>query len=428
MRFKWIKVGLGGLIAIIFAFVNVSASQSAQASTLKDGTYSVHVDIMKEINGAASSAPSEAAGFLKDTAQLTVKDGVTQASVPIQPAGQKFIVGATASSGNILGGNSLNLTYPAGVTSTRVTFDLMTPMGKMQPSAWFILDLSQVPTVAESASSSSASSSSNSTVAQPNQSADVTAQSNANSTVEKAATDTNKPAPKASQADVNKASSHAVTTTKAATTKPKATSATLPMTGWTYEVLQADNQQVSAANKFFTHAAQITKVGNQYQVQLTVKYGKNSGMTEKGFTPLTTNGEAAQNVTYSTVGNDYVVTYTFDVAKLSDLTQLINGTVHVTVPMVGINQDFSVRFKFNHAGVTANNATDTSKAAPVNQATEANRAVKNGTTPATTTRQHQGMLPQTNDQRAVFAAVVGFVTLLAVSGGIFYQRRLRHAK
>jgi len=38
MQLKWIKVGLGGLIALIFALVNVSAMQSVQARTLKDGT------------------------------------------------------------------------------------------------------------------------------------------------------------------------------------------------------------------------------------------------------------------------------------------------------------------------------------------------------------------------------------------------------
>lgn len=420
MQLKWIKVGLGGLIALIFALVNVSAMQSVQASTLKDGTYSnaVTVHVYKNSNGSISSEDSDAADFFNTTASAEVSNGKVQVTMSLIHSGEKFITSATVD-GQPVSISGTNFTFSLSEPKTQVstTFDLMIPgIGKQTPSAWITLDWSKIPTVTESSANSESSSQGSSVVTIPMQdahSAATTSTSSSTSTVT-ATSDT-------SAKNKDTRSTSTTPTTKAATTKAKTTGSALTTTGWTYEVLQADNNQVSAANKFYTHAAKVTKVGSHYQVQLMVKYAKNSGMQARGFKPITTDGEAAQNVVYGTSGKDYAVTYTFNVNKLSDLNQLIKGTVHVAVPTVGINQDFTVRFKFSHQGTAINHAADSARAVPTS-----NKMTRNGSTNGdaadTATGNHHGNLPQTSERRTVLASVLGLVTLLAVSGVVLYRK------
>lgn len=413
MHKQWIKIGVGGLMAIIFLLINVSASRSVQAATLADGTYSVPASFVKDANGSASSTPSSAAGYFGSSATVIIKDGHYQATLPITTIGQKYITGTTVNGASALSGASLAFTLTEPATTVPVTFDLTTPMGKMTQSAWMTLDWSGVPaaTVPETGSSSDqTSSSSSSTITANHDSANSNRDdSNSSSTVNSTTSSSS------SSSAVTKPTTSTTATTKAATT----TSAD-PLTGWTYEVLQADKNVASAANKFYTHVAQITKSGTGYQVLLTVKYSKTSGMTEHGFTPLTINGQTAQNIHYSTNGNYYVATYTFTIKSLSDLASLINGTVHVTVPTAGVDQTFTVRFKFSHtAGNTTNDAADTATAKPTTS--------RHGSTTSQTAkiRSSKSRLPQTNEtKKSLHLILAGVVGLLGLGSGVIIMKKV----
>jgi len=423
MQLKWIKVWLGGLIALIFALVNVSAMQSVHASTLKDGTYSVPVSVMQDGNGTPGADASIAQPYFARSATVVASNGTYQVTITTSDQ-KKIMQGVTVNGQSALKDNSVSFTLSEPTTNVKIAFDLeINMLGMPKPmkkteSAWLVFDWSNVPTVTAPATSE-VNEGTSSVVTTPTKDNTTPAKSADSTPVASSAPSSSSTSAKTKTNDAKKTST--TPTTKATTTKAKTTRSALDTTGWTYEVLQADNNQVSAANKFYTHAAKVTKVGNHYQVQLTVKYAKNSGMQARGFKPITTDGEAAQNVVYGTSGNNYLVTYTFNVNKLSDLNQLIKGTVHVAVPTVGINQDFTVRFKFSHQGTAINHAADSAQAVPTSNKTTKNGST-NGDAADTATGNHHGNLPQTSERRTVLASVLGLVTLLAVSGAVIYRK------
>lgn len=154
---------------------------------------------------------------------------------------------------------------------------------------------------------------------------------------------------------------------------------------------------------------------------MTVKYAKNSGMTQKGFTPLTVNGEKVQNVTYGTSGKYYTNTYTFNVPSLKTLKHLLKGTLHVTVPTVGIDETFTVQFKFSHNGSAATGTSAANKTASGSQADQASASDTDPTATTTgSTAADTGTLPQTRDHVAFGAIAFGIVGL--ISSVIFWKR------
>ncbi|MFC6181550.1 NEAT domain-containing protein [Lactiplantibacillus daowaiensis] len=408
---QWIKVGLGGLMAVVFLLLNVTALHNVQAATLADGTYQLPASFVKDDQGHAGSVTSSAASFFNNRATVVVSNDNYQVTLPITTAGQKYITGVTSAGKDILTGSSLTIALTSPAATVPVTFNLTTPMGAMTESAWLTLDWQQVPTVAASTTSSSAATTASSSASTTG----PTTKSSASSTFSTTSSSvtTTKAATQASQQTaVTKATT--TKTTQPATTKTSTNkqAAALTMTGWTYQVLQATGNQVSAANKFYTHTATIIKTGNQYQVRLNVRYAKSTGMAMHGFTPLTINGETAQNIHYATSGKNYVVTYTFTVKSLQALTKLISGTVHVTVPAADIDQTFTVRFKFSHAGT--DNA-GTTHHATTNPQSAANTTSTPATTSATKTTRQQ--LPQTKEATTSVVTLIGFLSLGLLSGG-----------
>lgn len=213
-----------------------------------------------------------------------------------------------------------------------------------------------------------------------------------------------------------------------------------PTQGWTYEVLQADSNAKSTADQYYTHVAKVTKLANgKYQVTLEVSYAKSLGMGSKGVVPLTIDGQKAQNVTYGTSGSNYTVTYSFDIDSLDALNKIIDGTIHVTVPMVNISQDFGVRFKFSHAATSdtdssAANKKDSSSPATTNgngsgttgTATspdkKATATVNPGNNNATGSSS-KSYLPQTNEQKQQSLMMLGFLAVASLIGFTIYKRR-----
>ncbi|KRK94181.1 cell surface protein [Levilactobacillus acidifarinae DSM 19394] len=358
----------------------------AQTTTLTAGTYTVPTTVVQDHAGQATTTPSTAAQYFGNQATVTVKQGQYQITLPVKPDAQKLLQRVTVDQQPAtLTAGKLTFTVPQAQATLPVTFDVTVPgMGKMTTQAWFQFVWDQAATAAVTSTKTKA------------------AQSSSTTATDKAATTT----PKPTTATKNSRAVAKVKTHQRATPTVKSTPATTQ--GWTYRVLQANGQSVSAANKFYTHTAVIHRVGDHYQVQLAVKYAKNAGMTQSGFRPVTTNGEPAQNVVYGTSGNYYTVSYTFDVPTLATLKHQIKGTVHVVVPTVGIKQTFTVQFKFSHRG-SATTGTQAATGTPTGTET----AVAHHT--ATGQR-----LPQTNDQRATGAMVLGIIGL--ISGGLFWKR------
>ncbi|KRL80766.1 NEAT domain-containing protein [Secundilactobacillus paracollinoides] len=213
-----------------------------------------------------------------------------------------------------------------------------------------------------------------------------------------------------------------------------------PTTGWTYVVLQADSNSKSIADQYYTHVAKITPIAdNKYQVTLEVSYAKSLGMGSKGVVPLTIDGQKAHNVTYGTSGSNYTVTYSFYIDNLDALNNVIDGTIHVTVPVANISQDFGVRFKFSHAasadtGSTGADKKDSSSPATTNgngsgttaTATspdkKATATVNPGSNNATGSSS-KSYLPQTNEQKQQSLMMLGFLAVASLIGFTIYKRR-----
>ena len=375
---RGVKAGLKLGLAVLAVLLGSGLSAHAASTTLADGTYSVPVQVVQDQNGKATTTASVAAKYVDQTATAQVKAGKAQMTLPLKSEANRWL-SAVKVAGNSATISTTDLTFGLSqlTSPVAVTFSISLPTGGTQTQpAWFSFDWAKAKAAATSSSSTSSSSST------PVRSTDQAAQSTTPTT--KAVT--------------------AKTATPQAATK---TSTAEETDGWTYQVLQANGKTVSAANKFYTHVAVVTPVQDHYQVQLSVKYAKNSGMTQKGFKPLTTNGEPAKNVVYGASGNYYTVSYTFDVATLKDLDHLIKGTMHIVVPTVGINQQFTVQFKFSHHGTTAT-------------------AQKGAATPVTATQKKahaaaaKSTLPQTGDHVATSAVVAGFLGL--VSGIVIWKR------
>ncbi|GAX07687.1 cell surface protein [Secundilactobacillus silagincola] len=191
-----------------------------------------------------------------------------------------------------------------------------------------------------------------------------------------------------------------------------------------YTVLQSDGSSVSEANKYYTHAASIEKLSNgSYKVTMHVQYGKNSGMSAKGFVPLTVDGKKVSDVTYGSTDKDYTASFSFTVPNLDALTKApVKGTIHVSVPTMDISSDFDIYYLFT--GATASDGTGTTNA---NSSVAAETPSNSSQTPVkavtATSKKASSKLPQTSEIPNATIAVVGFVSLIMIVITAIYRRK-----
>lgn len=191
-----------------------------------------------------------------------------------------------------------------------------------------------------------------------------------------------------------------------------------------YTVLQSDGSSVSEANKYYTHVASIEKLSDGfYKVTMHVQYGKNSGMSAKGFVPLTVDGKKVSDVTYGSTEKDYTASFSFTVPNLDALTKApVKGTIHVSVPTMDISSDFDIYYRFT--GATASDGTGTTS---VNNSAAAKTPSNGSQTPAkagkTTLKKASSKLPQTSEIQNATIAVVGFLSLIMIVTTVIYRRK-----
>ncbi|HBF73661.1 MAG TPA: hypothetical protein DDW71_00160 [Lactobacillus sp.] len=191
-----------------------------------------------------------------------------------------------------------------------------------------------------------------------------------------------------------------------------------------YTVLQSDGSSVSEANKYYTHTASIEKLSNgSYKVTMHVQYGKNSGMSAKGFVPLTVDGKKVSDVTYESTDKDYTASFSFTVPNLDALTKApVKGTIHVSVPTMDISSDFDIYYLFT--GATASDGTGTTNA---NSSVAAETPSNSSQTPVkavtATSKKASSKLPQTSEIPNATIAVVGFLSLIMIVTTTIYRRK-----
>lgn len=191
-----------------------------------------------------------------------------------------------------------------------------------------------------------------------------------------------------------------------------------------YTVLQSDGSSVSEANKYYTHVANIEKLSDgSYKVTMHVQYGKNSGMSAKGFVPLTVDGKKVSDVTYGSTDKDYTASFSFTVPNLDALTKApVKGTIHVSVPTMDISSDFDIYYRFT--GATASDGTGTTSA---NSSAAAEIPSSSSQTPAkavtATSKKASSKLPQTSEIQNATIAVVGFLSLIMIVTTAIYRRK-----
>jgi len=388
-----------GLIVVgvlaLFAF----GGQRAQAATLDDGIYVVPTKIIK----ANSTATSTANQFFGDYAAVRITDD--QTTVLLTSNGAQYIksmtiAGQKATLVKTVNGQAIyqvNLTKPA--SPLPATYSLTTPVGKMTESARLVLSWAK----AEKDNTSTTM-------------ADLLKQT---------AALTATAASSSSAVSVPESS----TATKTATSTAKSTTTAPTTQYWKYQVLKADTMSPSDANQYYTHTAKVTPNQNGYRVTLTVSYAKSLKLGPKAVVPKSVDGVAvpASRVTYGQSGQNYTMTYWFDIQHTSELTaKLIPGKIHVTVPAMNISETFPVRFRFATSG-SADQATAAAVAALPTTKNKQSSARRNGaTTPVTAPHAAKATLPATGEATGSWA-ILGLIGL-SVSGSLLAWEAKRHAQ
>lgn len=126
-----------------------------------------------------------------------------------------------------------------------------------------------------------------------------------------------------------------------------------------YTVIQGDNDSVSMANDYWEKPAKLTVKDGQMQIQMTVNHS--SWVTE--FKVPTGGGFADTTVVSEDTSSDTRVTE-FSVA---DISSPLESKIHVTVPDIDYDHDYTIRFRFDEASLTsaggAENSSSTEEAA-----------------------------------------------------------------
>ncbi|MTV82598.1 hypothetical protein [Secundilactobacillus folii] len=196
------------------------------------------------------------------------------------------------------------------------------------------------------------------------------------------------------------------------------------VTEMTYRVLQANGKSTSEANKYYTHKADVQKLADgSYKVTMHVDYGKNSGMTAKGFVPLTVNGKKVSDVKYGSTAKDYTASFSFTVSSLAALTKSpLKGTIHVTVSLVNISSNFVIYYQFN--GAAGNTSSVSSSASSSNSASNGSPAKvlikrQKANRPSQTSSRR---LPQTTEAKTTLASFAGILILVASFSAVIFKK------
>ncbi|WP_125583357.1 NEAT domain-containing protein [Levilactobacillus cerevisiae] len=376
--FRFVSCLIVGLVAFSWGQTTLS-----HAATLSDGLYQVPMKIIK----ADSTATSTANQFFGNTAVIRVKDD--QVTVLITSNGEQYIksmkvAGQTVTlvkTANKQAIYQFNLTAQTSPLTT--TFKLTTPLGSMNETARLTLDFAQAKQVSSSLTT-----------------ADLLAQAEKVTQAAASSSSSSLKIPKTTAAK----SSAKTTSTKTSTAAK--TSGTTEY--WRYQVLQGSKMTKSEANQYYTDVATVTPKGNGYLVKLNVKYAKSLKLGSKAVVPESIDGVKPQNVTYGKSGSDYTMSYTFTVAKRSDLTKkLIPGKIHVTVPAMAISQTFPIRFRFARSGAADQASAANVAALPkkTNTAAAATPASANSES-----QRHQTTLPPTGETSSNWS-VLGIIGL-----------------
>lgn len=464
MKKKWFKGLIRGAFFLIFTLISVSAfgGNSAQASTYTDGTYSVPVKALK----TGTTTPSVSQQFFAPDATAVVKDDTATVTMPLQGAGAKFLTNATVNGQSALNSDKTALTFtvPVGKDSTTATFDISVGAG-MHEACDFSFDWSSV-AKADSTSgetdpkdsivgdnTSNTTNTTNTTNNTSTSSTDNSVNQNGGANVNTTGNDNNITVNNYGSAS-SQASNPVVPNNNSTTTN---TTVNPNVSNLNYTVLQADGKSTSEANQYYTHVADVAKQSDgTYKITMHVQYGKNSGMTAKGFVPLTVNGQKVADVTYGSDANNYTCSFTFTTPTLDALTKApVKGTIHVTVGLVNISSDFDVYYKFTggntndsattgttnantptQAGAVAGETAGTNSAATTSTndsngsgstGAAAGETTGTGTTPTTkadaSAQQSSAKLPQTSEMQNITAAVAGLISLILVIATVIVRRK-----
>lgn len=245
----------------------------------------------------------------------------------------------------------------------------------------------------------------------------------------------------ATSASVSSSSSVATATSdKTATDNTTATSTAAKVNNTlAYSVLQADKQSVSAANDFYTkEATYVQNADGTYTVSVQV-FEPSQPATTFTLASGNTHGEKIVSEAADTSNgmDGHLLTYSFNVAALDDLNELIAQQIHVKVDGIEDN-DYAVYLQFKAISTTgattpvatpAKNATtsstsSTSSAEVVNQATSAKAKTASADSSETASAASDNALPTT---AASQVNVLG-VTLLMAIAGIFAAVKLNRRR
>ncbi len=231
----------------------------------------------------------------------------------------------------------------------------------------------------------------------------------------------------ATSASVSSSSSVATATSdKTATDNTTATSTAAKVNNTlAHSVLQADKQSVSAANDFYTkEATYVQNADGTYTVSVQV-FEPSQPATTFTLASGNTHGEKIVSEAADTSNgmDGHLLTYSFNVAALDDLNELIAQQIHVKVDGIEDN-DYAVYLQFKAISTTAattpvatptKNATtsSTSAAGVVNQATAAKADTASADSSETASSSSDNALPTTAASRV---SVLGITLLMAIAG------------
>ncbi|WP_373751696.1 hypothetical protein [Weissella soli] len=231
----------------------------------------------------------------------------------------------------------------------------------------------------------------------------------------------------ATSASVSSSSSVATATSdKTATDNTTATSTAAKVNNTlAYSVLQADKQSVSAANDFYTkEATYVQNADGTYTVSVQV-FEPSQPATTFTLASGNTHGEKIVSEAADTSNgmDGHLLTYSFNVAALDDLNELIAQQIHVKVDGIEDN-DYAVYLQFKAISTTAattpvatptKNATtsSTSAAGVVNQATSAKANTASADSSETASAASDNALPTT---AASQVNILGDTLLMAIAG------------
>lgn len=430
MKKNWVKRLLGGVILGAAMLLSVTALSGVKA----EADESVPVTVSFE---TADGGPVPMIGNFVSTSGEAVISGTTaNISLPLMPNVSKLLGSATINNQSAFTTGSDSLNWSMSTSETRVPASFVVTAVHMSPSCYFVVNWGSFNAGSNSSSnssssavvdSSSTSSISNSSSSQTNTSSSSVI-SNSNSSNNSGSSTTSG---KGSSTTSNGSSAASGNNNTNNNTSGSQITNNDKITNLTYEVLQADKKSKSAADQYYTHTAKVEKQSDgTYKITMEVKYAKDSGMTAKGFVPLTANGTKVSDISYGTDGNYYTASFSFNVPSLATLNNLVKGTIHVTVPTMSISSDFDIYYKFTGAttdNTASSNADSTSgdngadsgytETSPIGVSATNNNTKKKAAT-------SNGKLPQTNEQQQVLLGVAGLLSLVMVTATAIYRRKM----